>query len=956
MRLFSVVVTTLDMAPYVRRTLDSAWGATLALREHPGAPDVELLVVDDGSRDDTPRIAEEAAEGRPNWRVLRRPSPSSPSAARNFGAAQAEGDVLFFLDGDDLFLPEHLEVCWRALEGADFVKTGVRLADRVHPDWVPRIEGSVVLNLAVRRHCHEAVGGFPDWHLFRREGDGFRHELDVFYKLEDQFYCRALAGRFRGVGVARQTVEYVRRPGNSFDRQLEKFRRPFAQATPPSDHTERLRLRVAEAISAEMPLVREEQPVWAFDQPACRAESEARAALAEGDRLAEKGDRAGAVECYGRALAGWPGLAEAEHGLGLALAQSGRPAEGVEHLRRAALAQPGNAAWRHNLGVALAQCGRAGEAEGELRAALQARPDYPEALYNLGGVLAGRGRREEAVDVYRRAVALRPGYFEALNNLGLSLTEAGRHEEALPYLRHALRLRPALPEAHNNLALALAGCGRFGEAEAAYGEALRLAPGNAEAHVNLAGLYREAGRLEEALAAYSLAVDVAPGEPSARYNSSLALLQAGRWGEGWPEYEFRWQRKATPRRALPAPEWDGSALEGKTLLVFCEQGLGDCIQFARYAPLCAERGARVVLECPPPLLPLFSTLAGVERLVPEGQEVPPHDFHVPLMSLPRLFGTTPESVPAQVPYLSAEPARVGRWRERLAGVTGFRVGVVWQGNPRFEKDRWRSFPLRLLAPLAGVPGVRLVSLQKGPGEEQLGALGGAFAIERLEGLDEGAPFLDTAAAMKCLDLVVAADTSAGHLAGALGVPAWLALGASADWRWLEGRGDTPWYPSMRLFRQARLGGWGEVFERMAAELAKAVAARGGRGLARLEVSAGELADRISILRIKAERIQDAGKRAHVLAELAASEAAQREAGPWPEAVAQMEARLREVNEGLWDVEDALRVREREGDFGAGFVELARSVYRLNDERGRLKRQISEAAGSPWAEQKQYGGA
>jgi hypothetical protein len=221
------------------------------------------------------------------------------------------------------------------------------------------------------------------------------------------------------------------------------------------------------------------------------------------------------------------------------------------------------------------------------------------------------------------------------------------------------------------------------------------------------------------------------------------------------------------------------------------------------------------------LLPLFTTCPGVDQLVAEGAEPPPFDVQAPLMSLPLLLGTTVETVPADVPYLSAEPARVERWRARLDALPGFKVEVVWQGNPHFSWDRWRSFPLHALAPLAAVEGVRLVSLQKGPGAEQVAALKGRLPVEELEGLDaEGGVFLDTAAVMRCLDLVVTADTAAAHLAGALGAPAWAALSAVADWRWLLGREDTPWYPTLRLFRQKTLGDWGEVFERMAIDLAQ----------------------------------------------------------------------------------------------------------------------------------------
>jgi hypothetical protein len=323
----------------------------------------------------------------------------------------------------------------------------------------------------------------------------------------------------------------------------------------------------------------------------------------------------------------------------------------------------------------------------------------------------------------------------------------------------------------------------------------------------------------------------APESRSARYNRGLTLLQAGQWQQGLQDYEYRWGRKSMPERRFDRPRWDGSSLEGKTVLVWSEQGLGDTIQFVRFAPLFQEKGARAVLECPGFMIPLLSTCAGIDLFVAEGQALPPFDVQVPLMSLPGLLGVTPERLPGRAPYLSADSARVEAWRQRLPQEGKFRVGIVWQGNPRFQWDRWRSAPLEAFAPLARVEGVELVSLQKGPRLEQVDALRGRFAVKRPEGeLDgEGGAFLDTAALLKCLDLVVCVDTAAGHLVGALGVPVWLVLSAVADWPWLRQGEDTVWYPSMRLFWQRVLGEWDDVFARMAAELSAQVADHQSKG-------------------------------------------------------------------------------------------------------------------------------
>jgi hypothetical protein len=406
---------------------------------------------------------------------------------------------------------------------------------------------------------------------------------------------------------------------------------------------------------------------------------------------------------------------------------------------------------------------------------------------------------------------------------------------------------------------------------------------------------------------------------------------------------------------FPTPPWDGSPLDGRTILVHAEQGLGDTMQFLRYVPLVRRRGGRVILVCQPPLMRLLSRVPGIERLVAWGEPLPEYDVQVPLMSLPGLFGTTLETVPAEVPYLDAEPALVEAWRHRLGSYAGFQVGIVWQGNPRFRFDRLRSIPLAQFAPLARVPGVHLLSLQKGPGRDQLAALPGSFPVTDLgHQLDEttGA-FLDTAAVMKNLDLVITSDTVAAHLAGALGVPVWVALHDVPDWRWLLDREDSPWYPTMRLFRQTRPGQWEEVFERIAAALHRRLAAPAELRPITVEIAPGELIDKITILEIKSERINDAVKRQHVATELALLVAARDRAVPGSAELARLATELKAVNEALWEIEDAIRRSERDEDFGPRFVALARSVYRTNDRRAALKRQINERLGSQLLEEKSY---
>jgi tetratricopeptide (TPR) repeat protein len=535
--------------------------------------------------------------------------------------------------------------------------------------------------------------------------------------------------------------------------------------------------------------------------------------------LAGLGQPQQAAEHYRQALRLDPDHADAAMHCGIALAQQGRLNEALPLLRRAVAAFPASATAHHNLGVALARGGHKEEALHHLGEAVRLNPQYADGHANLGNVLRDLKRHEEAVEHYRAAVRLRPDWAAACCNLGLAYSDTRRHAEAIVLLGHATRLDPTSKEAWNNLGLAYADVGRFAEAQAAYEQALKLDPKYVEALANLGSCCKEQGRLDEALAAYELALWLEPESVSAHYNRALTLLQKGDYAHGWPAYEWRWKRAASPMRPFPHPRWDGAPLEGKTILLWCEQGVGDGLQFVRYAPLVKAKGGTVFLECPVGLTHLMATCPGVDRALPGGEGLPPFDVQIPLMSLPAVFGTTPETVPADIPYLSAEPQRVQRWKERLAGVDGYRVGVVWQGNPRFGWDHFRSFPLAALQPLAAVDGVRLISLQKGPGTEQLRGLKGKLDIVDLgEELDADGAFLDTAAVMASLDLVVSADTAAAHLAGALGLPVWVALSAVSDWRWMVGRDDTPWYRTMRLFRQARLHDWTGVFQRMAEDL------------------------------------------------------------------------------------------------------------------------------------------
>jgi Flp pilus assembly protein TadD len=462
-------------------------------------------------------------------------------------------------------------------------------------------------------------------------------------------------------------------------------------------------------------------------------------------------------------------------------------------------------------------------AEWIYRMIVQQSPAVAHAWYMLGAVKHMQGRLAEAVAGYQEAIRLVPEFPEACNNLGVALYTMDRGDEAIAALRRALALRPDYSEAHNNLGNALDGRGALVEAETNYRRAAELSPDYAEALHNLGNVLRSQGRTEEALEYYDRALRLRPDRAEIHLGRALAWLERGDFERGWPEYEWRLK---CPQFAIPAfrrPRWYGSPLEGRTILLYADHGLGDALQFVRYAPLVQQRGGRVIVVCGPPLARLLATCRGVERVVVAGEDPPDFAVYAPLMSLPGIFGTNSATIPSEVPYLAPDEGLVDAWRRRIGPADGLKIGIAWQGNPQNARDRARSFPLIRFEPIARRAGTRLFSMQKGHGVEQLPEIAGRFEVVDLG--DELNDLMDTAAAIANLDLVITADTALAHLAGALGAPVWVALPFAPDWRWMTGRDDSPWYPTMKLFRQRRWGDWDEVFQRIAGALETGQGAR-----------------------------------------------------------------------------------------------------------------------------------
>ena len=470
---------------------------------------------------------------------------------------------------------------------------------------------------------------------------------------------------------------------------------------------------------------------------------------------------------------------------------------------------------------------RCPEAETYLREALRLEPDDADVLNNLGTAIWEQGRSSEATAYYLRAYQFKKHDFGILNNLGMVLWEQGRPERAVEYYRRALELNPDSFDTQMNLGVSLSDIGRFDDALVWLRSATRMRPSSADAWDNVGMTLARQGHWDQAMECYDESIKLRPDFGEARRNRALGWLTLGDFERGFPEAEWRFKCRNPPGQGFPQPRWSGEPLEGRTILLHFEQGLGDTLQFIRFAPQVKERGGQVWVFCQPPLMRLLSMTPGVDVVLDGSSPFPNFDLHAPLMSVPAIIGTTAATLPRD-PYLTADATTIECWR-RLTQALGvadlnslFKVGIAWQGSPINRVDRWRSFPLAWFAQLASLPGVRLVSLQKGPGVEQLAALAGRFPVANLEGRFDGPEdkrdFLDTAAVMSLMDLVITPETAVAHLAGGLGVRTWVALSTVGDWRWMD-RGDScPWYPTARMFRQTTLGDWDGVFRRMAQEL------------------------------------------------------------------------------------------------------------------------------------------
>ena len=543
------------------------------------------------------------------------------------------------------------------------------------------------------------------------------------------------------------------------------------------------------------------------------------------------------------------------HSLGIVAHQMGQNDIATDRIAQAIASNPQNPQFRNTQGLVFEAIGETDKAISSYKKAISLNPDYAEAylnlaiafqssgnfgeavekcnqiislfggssqVYNLMGYsLQQQDNFSEAIESYRQAICLEPDFAEPYNHIGVIFNQQQRYNQAVENCKKALELDSNYVEAYSNLGVALNGIGQHAEAMANFQKAISLNSEYLDAYYNLGNCLLKQNQCTQAIQLYQKAIQIDPEYAKAHWNLAISYLLTGDFSKGWDQYQWRHKPEAeivTYPHHYDQPYWDGSSFAGKRLLVHHEQGFGDNIQFVRYLPMVKQLGGTVILEMEKPLYELFKQIEGADEFVQASSDSTPpdvnFDIHIPTLDMPRLFGTTLENIPCKVPYLCAEHAKTEYWRNKLDSKS-FKVGLVWSGDARHGNDHNRSCPLKHFAPLTKIEGVKLYGLQKEV-SRQLTELATDMEISCLS--EEFEDFTDTAAAIENMDLVISVDTSVLHLAGAMGKPVWALIPFAPDWRWMLDRQDSPWYPTMRLFRQKERGDWDELFTTVAQQL------------------------------------------------------------------------------------------------------------------------------------------
>ncbi len=528
-----------------------------------------------------------------------------------------------------------------------------------------------------------------------------------------------------------------------------------------------------------------------------------------------------AIANYKRAIIHKPEDSDTHSNLGNALRKSGKPDEALISYEKAIMLKPHNAELHCNLGAALQGLDRLDDAIISYKQAIVLKPALAMAHNNLGTLLEKQHKLDESIESYNRAIRHKYDYAEAYKNLGSALHGSGRYAEAITSHEKAILLKPDYPEAYYNLGNTLNELDKLSEALTSYRQSIKLKPHYAEAHNNLGYALLENGMVNDAASCFSRAIEIEPDYADAHLNRSLTLLLTENFKEGWQEYEWRLLIKELSTGTDLQPTWDGKPLNGKSILIHTEQGFGDIIQFVRYLPMVKSQGGHVTLECEQSLHRLLKNCDGIDGIIEKvsiRKPISGIDFHILLLSLPRIFDTTLGSIPSDTHYIPVDPVLKEHWRIRLEDNKNIKVGIVWAGNRRHKNDHNRSCSLADFSKLSGIPEISLYSLQKGPASIENNNSAEGMNIINLE--NDLHDFADTAAAIANLDIVISVDTAVAHLTGAIGKPVWTLLPFAPDWRWLLKRTDSPWYPTMRLFRQTQRNDWDDVLGQVKIALIK----------------------------------------------------------------------------------------------------------------------------------------
>ena len=628
----------------------------------------------------------------------------------------------------------------------------------------------------------------------------------------------------------------------------------------------------------------------------------------------------------------------------------------------------------YNLGIALDTQGKFDDAIASYKSTLKLKPDFPEAYNNLGNSLLNKGDLSEAIDAFNTALQLKADFPSAYNNLGIALKNKGELDAAIDAHKTSIKLKPDFPEAYNNLGNALLAKDDKVAAFDSYKTALKLKPDYAESYYNLGTLFQQEGNIPKAVNAYNDALRLKPGYADAHWNLALATLLFGDYQNGWEKYEWRLRRGEKSLNAHASPNcalWNGETITDKTkLLLITEQGLGDTLQFMRYVLALKQQGINISL-CAQPKLHSLIQASGIDAtpLTPDQANQVNEGQWMPLLSLPKYLNITPDNPLITEPYIQSTDELNSKWKDILSSERRPIIGINWQGNPEAETAglKGRSLPLEKFEPIIAQTNATLLSLQKGIGMEQLNNC--SFKqrfVNCQDQINETWDFLETAAIINNCDLIITSDTAVAHLAGGMGKPTWLLLQKVPDWRWGLGNDTTFWYESLRLFRQHENNNWDGVMQRVTHALHEKFENRSAsevletidnsrnklRSIRNIyaPISLGELVDKITILQIKTQNLKGSALE-NVKTELSSLLRTLNTFNINIEPT--LVQRLKKVNQDLWNIEDAIREQERKKSFDSTFIKLARSVYKKNDQRSALKKEINIAYGSNYIEEKSY---